>query len=90
MIEEEPLEIVLEDGSLELDRRGGGGIEVVLSWTPRTNQVSVAVVDARTGQDFRFEVPPSEALEAFRHPFAYDCRRGDLPTLELARELTNA
>jgi hypothetical protein len=33
--------------------------------------VVVSVDDARTGARFELEVPGSDALEAFHHPFAY-------------------
>ena len=55
----------------ELDHRGGDGIEVRLLWKPDTNRVVVAVVDER--ESFRITVHASDALDAFRHPYAYDC-----------------
>ena len=35
---------------------------------------SVAVVDVRSGEAFELTVPPADALEAFRHPYAYATR----------------
>ena len=55
----------------ELDRRISDGIEVVLLWNPRTNEVSVAVEDGRTGDAFEFDVRANDALTAFHHPYAY-------------------
>jgi hypothetical protein len=55
----------------ELDRRINDGFDVRLLWSPRTNQVFVAVEDERHGDAFQFEVDPPGALEAFHHPFAY-------------------
>jgi hypothetical protein len=55
----------------ELDHRGAEGIEVSLLWDPLTNSVFVAVVDDGTGAQFEFDVDPVDALEAFRHPYAY-------------------
>jgi hypothetical protein len=55
----------------ELDRRIADGIEVTLLWNPQTDQVSVAVQDARNGRSFELEVDGADALAAFQHPFAY-------------------
>jgi hypothetical protein len=55
----------------ELDHRRGDGIDVRLLWNSRTNRVSVAVEDDRTGETFVLEVPAGEAREAFAHPYAY-------------------
>jgi len=54
----------------ELDHRNAEGIDVTLLWDPRTDSVVVAVVD--DNESFRIAVDASEALEAFRHPYAYD------------------
>jgi hypothetical protein len=35
----------------------------------------VVVVDEDAGEEFAMEVEPEEALEVFRHPFAYADRR---------------
>jgi hypothetical protein len=37
-------------------------------WHPQTGRVLVAVTDARNGEHFEFDVEPSHALAAFRHP----------------------
>jgi len=58
----------------ELDHRTGDGIDVTLLWYPETSRVSVAVVDVRSGEAFELTVPPADALEAFRHPYAYATR----------------
>jgi hypothetical protein len=63
--------VLLEVGSRELDSRSGNGIDVTLLWDPRTNVLCVAVVDEREGTSFRFEVDATDALDAFRHPYAY-------------------
>lgn len=60
----------------ELDCRSRDGICVRLLWEPGTDGVYVAVDDERTGDRFQMGVQPDEALEAFRHPYAYDRRRG--------------
>ena len=63
--------VLLEAGSRELDSRSGNGIDVTLLWDPHTNVLCVAVVDEREGASFRFEVDAADALDAFRHPYAY-------------------
>jgi hypothetical protein len=55
----------------ELDRRTGDGIDVRLLWSPLTDQVVLAVHDARTDESFELQVPAADALLAFRHPYAY-------------------
>jgi hypothetical protein len=55
----------------ELDHRVGDGIEVRLLWNSRTNRVSIAVEDGRSGETLVLEVPGSDAREAFNHPYAY-------------------
>jgi hypothetical protein len=53
----------------ELAHRENDGIVVTLWWEDCTNRVEVAVSD---GDDtFALEVRPENALDAFRHPFAY-------------------
>jgi hypothetical protein len=63
----------------ELDQRTGDGFDVTLLWSSRTGKVFVAVEDARTSDSFHFAVDPSDALDAFRHPYAYS-RRQSLST----------
>jgi hypothetical protein len=55
----------------ELDRRTGDGIDVRLLWSPLTDQVVLAVHDARTDESFELQVPAADALLAFHHPYAY-------------------
>ena len=55
----------------ELDYRNGDRIEVSLLWSPESGQLAVGVVDEAAGEEFAMEVEPSEAMEVFRHPFAY-------------------
>jgi hypothetical protein len=60
----------VEPVELELDHRNADGIDVTLLWDPRTDSVAVAVVD--DNESLRIAVDASEALDAFRHPYAYD------------------
>jgi hypothetical protein len=59
----------------ELDQRVNDGIDVRLLWNSRTNRVSVAVQEYRTGEFFELDVlDPEDALIAFYHPYAYASR----------------
>ncbi len=56
----------------ELDCRWTNGIQVRLLWCQADARVSVAVVDARSHESFRIDVPDGERpLDVFYHPFAY-------------------
>jgi hypothetical protein len=59
----------------ELDRRRSNGLDVRLVWEPATNCVFVGVIDEHTGSEFAIEVDPTNALDAFYHPFAYEGAR---------------
>ncbi len=63
--------IVEEAPVRELSHRRGDGIDVTLFWNPETNGVFLTVVDERLEESFELGVPPSDALDAFRHPYAY-------------------
>jgi len=60
-----------EQAIRELDHRTSDGIDVTLLWNARTNRVSIAVVDIRTGETFELAVPGADAVYAFNHPHAY-------------------
>lgn len=55
----------------ELAHRLDDGLDVTLYWHPRTNEVTVLVVDERRQESFEIAAPPQRALDVFRHPFAY-------------------
>ena len=55
----------------ELTRRMTAGLEVVLYWYARRASVTLSVNDAHTGEAFEVEVDAADALDAFRHPYAY-------------------
>lgn len=65
----------VQPGLRELDQRSGGGLEVTLLWSKRTGSVFVCVEDEQAKTGFHFSVDPTDAPEAFRHPYAYR-RRG--------------
>jgi hypothetical protein len=56
----------------ELDHRSGDGIDVTLLWDADADVVLVAVENEHTGECFRIAVDGADALEAFRHPYAYE------------------
>jgi hypothetical protein len=59
------------DGPLELDARHAAGIDVELLWDPRTQGLSVVAHDAASDETVTIYVEADQALEVFRHPFAY-------------------
>jgi len=54
----------------ELAYRNQDGLEVTLLWDPRSNEVSVEVVDQLDGSGFRLPIAGHLALDAFHHPYA--------------------
>jgi hypothetical protein len=60
----------------ELAHRGSDGLEIVLLWHQRTDRLTVAVSDQRTGAYFELRAAPDEALDVFQHPYAYAAARG--------------
>jgi hypothetical protein len=55
----------------ELAVRTADRITVALLWRPGDRDVLLRVNDARTGVQFELDVPGSDAMAAFEHPFAY-------------------
>ena len=55
----------------ELAHRTSDGIEVSLLWSKRSDQIRIAVLDTRSCEALEFAVNPSDALDAFNHPYAY-------------------
>lgn len=55
----------------ELGHRYNDGLDITLFWNPGTNDVFVVVEDQRDGKAFKLDVDAADALDAFRHPFAY-------------------
>jgi hypothetical protein len=60
----------------ELAQRENDGIVVTLLWHSLTEQLTVTVRDWRTGQAFDLEAHAQNAMEVFRHPYAYAARCG--------------
>ncbi|MDA0181237.1 hypothetical protein OJ997_13095 [Solirubrobacter phytolaccae] len=56
----------------ELAYRAHDGIYVTMFWDAASDQVTVAVADAKTDDAFEVVVLPGErALDVFHHPYAY-------------------
>jgi hypothetical protein len=61
----------------ELAHRSSDGVGVSLRWSEPTGGLFVSVNDERSGGGFELVVDSgAEALEVFRHPFAYAAWRG--------------
>jgi hypothetical protein len=59
----------------ELAQRLSAADEVLLLWHPDTDRVELSVRDLATGADFRIEIAPGNAIDAFYHPYAYAATR---------------
>ena len=55
----------------ELAQRQSGSDEVLLLWYPESERVELSVRDVATGVGVQVDVAPSNAMDAFYHPFAY-------------------
>ena len=63
----------------ELSARSADGLDVRLLWHTDTETISISVFDTRQAEAFEFSVDPGDALDAFRHPFAYAASEGQMP-----------
>jgi hypothetical protein len=61
----------LEREMRELDHRVGDGFEVTLLWGADDGELKVVVNDWRSDEQFEVPATPDNALEVFKHPFAY-------------------
>ena len=69
------MKVVIEEPTRELARRRTGSVEILLVWHPISNNVELRIHDTSQEEESGFRVPPGEAMEAFRHPYAYAGRR---------------
>jgi hypothetical protein len=60
------------DPVVELAERHSTDLDVVLFWARGSSRLWVSVTHRRSGQSARIEATPTNALDVFRHPFAYD------------------
>jgi hypothetical protein len=58
----------------ELAERERDGLFVTLLWDDGNGSLSVSVKDARTGEAFDLGANETNALDVFRHPYAYAAR----------------
>jgi hypothetical protein len=58
----------------ELAERESDGLFVTLRWDDGNGSLSVSVKDARTGEAFDLDANQTNALDVFRHPYAYAAR----------------
>jgi hypothetical protein len=65
----------------ELAHRESAGIQVSLFWSREDNTLSIVVRDNRTGDEFSVAAEPNEAMDVYRHPFAYAASRGVTSTM---------
>ena len=70
----------------ELATRESAGIRVSLLWSRGENTLVVVVRDSRTSEQFALSAGPDEAMDVFRHPFAYAAKRGVASSLSLSAE----
>jgi hypothetical protein len=68
----------------ELAFRESDGIEVALLWNGVEDRVLLGVRDRRTGEWSACGVDHADALEAYRHPFAYMARRAEARAVSAA------
>jgi hypothetical protein len=61
----------MDEQTIELAQRQGGGIVVRLLWTRSDDSVRIAVEDEQTGEEFELNVAREQAYDAYTHPFAY-------------------
>jgi hypothetical protein len=60
----------------ELDYRENDGIQVSLLWNRGDNSLTVFVVDTKTDVSFELPIEGRDAVQAFRHPYAFAARHG--------------
>ena len=56
---------------VQLADRNNDGLDVVLLWARQTGRVWVNVTHRRSGQTAQIYAKTANALDVFRHPFAY-------------------
>ena len=56
---------------VELADRRSDDVDVSLLWAKRSGRLWVRVTSRHTGHSDRIEATPRNALDVFRHPFAY-------------------
>jgi hypothetical protein len=65
----------ITESTRELAQRRTGSVEVLLLWHPESDGVELWVHDLATAEGFEIRVPRGDAMNAFRHPYAYAARQ---------------
>jgi hypothetical protein len=60
-----------ENPIVDLADRHADGLDIVLVWARQTGRLWVTVTHCPVGRTSRIDATPSNALDVFRHPFAY-------------------
>jgi hypothetical protein len=71
----------------ELAERESGCVTVILRWDNQTGSLSVSVVDSGTGEAFEVDANGGNALDVFRHPYAYAARR-EFPAIAISNPVS--
>ena len=58
--------------SVELADRHSDDLDIVLTWARPSGQLWVTVTHRRSGRTARINATAANALDVFRHPFAYE------------------
>jgi hypothetical protein len=56
---------------VDLADRHADGVDIVLVWARPTGRLWVTVTHCHSGRTARIHATPANALDVFRHPFAY-------------------
>jgi hypothetical protein len=59
----------------ELAQRLSGTVEILLLWHSEIDRLELSVRDVATGSGFQIDVEPSDAIDAFNHPYAYAAKQ---------------
>jgi hypothetical protein len=71
----------------ELAERENAGVSVTLHWDKGTGSLRVSVRDSLTGEAFDLEANENDALDVFRHPYAYAAHR-QLPAIAASKPVS--
>jgi hypothetical protein len=64
--------VLSESSIVDLAERRSADLDVVLLWGRRSGRLWVSVTHRPSGRMARIDATAANALDAFRHPFAYD------------------
>jgi len=61
-----------EPSTVDLADRHSDDLDVVLTWARPSGQLWVTITHRRSGRTARIDATAGNALDVFRHPFAYE------------------